>query len=68
MESKVGSELGSEKLIGFLNGSICKIDIDNKSVKPLILGKARVISILSLGEKEFLTNNLNGKLTHFVLQ
>jgi outer membrane protein assembly factor BamB len=61
-------ENGTEILIGFINGSISKLDIDDKSLKPLILGNARVISIVSLGNKEFLTNNLNGKLTHFVLQ
>jgi outer membrane protein assembly factor BamB len=61
-------ENGTEILVGFLNGSICKLDIEDKSLKPLILGKARVISIVTLGDKEFLTNNLNGKLTHFVIQ
>jgi outer membrane protein assembly factor BamB len=60
-------ENGSKKLIGFDNGSICTLDIDGKIIKPIITGNAPVISIVSLGGKEYLTNNLVGQLTHFIL-
>jgi len=59
---------GSDKLIGFDNGLICKLDSEEKITTILLTGNARVISIVSLGGKEYLTNTLDGNLIHFVLQ
>ena len=61
-------ENGSETLLGFDNGLICKLDSDDKITTILFSSNSPVISIVSLGEKEYLTNNLNGDLIHFVLQ
>lgn len=61
-------ENGLETLLGFDNGLICKLDSEDKITTILFSSNSPVISIVSLGEKEYLTNNLNGDLTHFILQ
>ena len=61
-------EIGPEKLLGFDNGLICKLDMDNKIEIILSTGNAPVISIISLGGDEYLTNNLDSKIVRFFLQ
>jgi len=56
------------KLIGFDNGIICKLDYVEKIAKIIYIGSARVISIVSLGGNEYLSNSLDGNLIHFSLE
>ena len=61
-------ENNSVNLIGFDNGFICKLNFSEKITTIIFTGSARVISIVSLGRNEFLSNSLDGNLIHFSLQ
>lgn len=61
LESKTGL------LVGFDNGVIIRIDKNLYFNKILFSGNAPVISIVETGDKIFVTNNLDDKITKFVL-
>jgi outer membrane protein assembly factor BamB len=60
-------ETDSELIIGFDNGLIAEIDQNKNFTELLITGNAPIISITKTGEKEHVTNNLDGKITKFTL-
>ena len=61
------TENGNNILLGFDNGFICSINKKNILNKILFAGTAPIISLLKIGEKEYITNNLDGKVIQFTL-
>ena len=61
------NENGNNILLGFDNGFICSINKKNILNKILFTGTAPIISLLKTGEKEFITNNMDGKVIQFSL-
>lgn len=60
-------ETDSGLIIGFDNGLISLIDTKKNFSELLFTDNAPIISITKTGEKEYVTNNLDGKITKFTL-
>ena len=61
------TENGNNILLGFDNGFICSINKNNILNKILFTGTAPIISLLKTGKKEFIMNNMDGKVIQFSL-
>ncbi|MFC2102931.1 PQQ-binding-like beta-propeller repeat protein [Bacteroidota bacterium] len=54
-------------LAGFDNGSICRIDKNNKIEKIFFMGNAPIISINMIGVGDFIANNIDGTIIRFTV-